>query len=80
MLCWGSDADGQLGNGPDGDSATPVTVPSLGSIREVAAGAKHTCVVRNTADYDILCWGEGSLGELGNAARNDSQTPVVVAH
>lgn len=81
VLCWGSDADGQLGNGPDnGTNATPTVVPSLGSMREVAAGAMHTCAVRNSNDYDILCWGEGSLGELGNNRRDDSQVPVTVAH
>jgi alpha-tubulin suppressor-like RCC1 family protein len=80
VVCWGSDAAGQLGNGDGGDSATPFTVPNLGAIREVAAGAQHTCAVRSSSDGDILCWGEGSAGELGNAARSDSQTPVVVAH
>ena len=38
VVCWGSDTDGQLGNGDDGSSATPVAISgSVTNVREVSA-------------------------------------------
>ena len=83
-VCWGAGTDGQLGNDASADSATPVAVSNLSSVRRATAGARHCCAVRSgggtSVDGDILCWGEGSAGELGNAARDDSDVPVTVAH
>lgn len=80
VVCWGSDAEQQLGNGDGGDSAAPAAINgSVTNVREVSVGSKHACLVKSN-DGDIWCWGEGSNGELGNGMKNDAPAPVTVAH
>ena len=59
--CWGLNSSGQLGN-----SATAVTflVPVTVSFRTtaIAAGAAHSCMIRNGRAF---CWGDNTNGELG---------------
>lgn len=43
----------------------------------IAAGKAHACVVRATGG--VVCWGSNSSGQLGDATRLDSATPVAVA-
>ena len=65
VLCWGSNASGQLGSaGPPAGhgwptrAAVPVTLVSL------VAGGEHTCGL--TATGAAYCWGSNSKGQLGN--------------
>lgn len=44
-------------------------------VSAIATGFDHSCALVNGA---AKCWGEGSLGELGNGASADSLTPVDV--
>lgn len=64
VLCWGSNDDGELGNGTRLASAQPVTVTGLSGITAVGAGYSHGCAIRS--DGSVRCWGRGSNGELGN--------------
>lgn len=81
--CWGWGFDGEFGNGafPDGLSpvqSTPVTVGGLADATAVSAGgAEHSCALR--ANATVACWGYNGYGELGNATRRSSTTPVAVA-
>ncbi len=75
--CWGLGDAGELGNGGDSDSATPVSVAGIGSAVAVSASAGFSCAVR--ADGSVRCWGRGRDGELGDGARADSSTPVAVS-
>ncbi len=78
-FCWGSNADGQLGN----DSITtisPFPLPVAGgwSFVSLAAGYGHTCGL--TATGAAYCWGDNADGELGNVtATATSPIPVAVA-
>jgi alpha-tubulin suppressor-like RCC1 family protein len=82
VACWGSNANGQLGLGPnvpDGTTniASPTTVASSPTNASfVAAGGNHTCVA--TKDQKLLCWGEGADGEIGNGQTSDTPTPTPV--
>lgn len=76
-MCWGSNANGQLGN-PDavGFSATPVVVAGLDSgVTEISVGGYHTCAIHSGV---AKCWGDGSYGQLGHGASTGSATPVAV--
>lgn len=84
VRCWGNGGPGSLGysNTDDiGDNELPSSTGpvSLGvglSARAAAAGAFHTCAIRDTSD--VLCWGEGADGRLGygNVARiGDTEHP-----
>jgi alpha-tubulin suppressor-like RCC1 family protein len=60
--CWGSDANGQLGNGSPGASISPVAL-SLSSVTSIDAGYAHTCAV---AGGNVMCWGLGTEGRIGD--------------
>ncbi|MHA7634891.1 RCC1 domain-containing protein [Corallococcus sp. M7] len=67
VKCWGSNANGRLGLGPNPPSST--TVPTLAvdldgsTAYQVTAGENHTCVLLSTGA--ARCWGYGALGALG---------------
>ena len=45
VSCWGSNPDGQLGDGSETDSPLPTRLSGLAGIRGVAAGSYHTCAL-----------------------------------
>ncbi len=78
VVCWGSNARGQLGNGVIADggiAANPlaVTVVGVTDAVTVGAGGLHTCAANSATT--VKCWGANDLGQIGN----DSQTIAYVA-
>lgn len=65
VLCWGSNAQGQIGDGTNTQRNTPVSVAS-GAIA-ISAGAFHTCIL--TAVGVSQCWGNNAQGNLGNGTQ-----------
>ncbi|MBI9001108.1 hypothetical protein M0E87_11890 [Corynebacterium sp. CCM 9185] len=77
IRCWGSNYNGQLGNGRADDSTQPVKVRGIpGTAVTVSAGFGHTCALIN--DGSVRCWGHNYYAELGDGTKNDSNTPVAV--
>jgi hypothetical protein len=73
LKCWGSNYNGQLGDGTKIDRSTPVDVSGLTSgVAAVAAGARMTCAL--TTGGGVKCWGEAAIGN-GTSA---SLTPADV--
>ncbi len=74
VVCWGGNADGQLGDGSTTHTLThrgdedcsymPVQVEGLSDAVEIAAGGAHTCARR--ASGSVVCWGDATFGELGD--------------
>ena len=78
LRCWGSNAQGQLGNPSiTGSAAAPVAVPNVSGALAVSAGAFHTCVV--LSDQTARCWGRNDSGQLGDGTYTTSFTPVTVS-
>lgn len=77
--CWGSREFGQLGDGSvTGMSAQPVAVQTTARFTQIAAGGFTTCGV--TVERQVLCWGAGISGVLGNGTNSAVQsTPVMVS-
>src|SRR5262249_21749341 len=82
--CWGSNDDGQLGDGTAlGDTALAPAAdrPVLASEIDdspltaiaIAAGASHTCAVRK--DRKVMCWGSDMAGQLGEGTILQYSTP-----
>lgn len=68
--CWGSDFNGELGNGAGttGPQPSPTEVVLPGGVHFVAisAGDGHTCAIgSNGSGY---CWGRDLEGQIGNGA------------
>lgn len=80
LRCWGTNRDGQVGQGSVMDQLVPVDVDdaSFGASRPVtlAAGARHSCAVLD--DGRAYCWGDGSDGQLGGGGTADVQRPSPV--
>lgn len=66
--CWGSNGDGELGDGGRDASATPVVVTGLTGVTNIVAGQSHTCAI--LAGGTIACWG------FAGAIANGTTTPV----
>ena len=78
VLAWGFNAVGQLGNGTttDSDAPVPVSLPTGTTVAGIAAGDLHSLALTSTGQ--VLAWGFGLQGELGNGTTNSSDTPVMV--
>ncbi len=76
VRCWGSNSNGQLGNGTTTDSPTPVAVSGITNAIAVSAGDSHTCAILDGGA--VRCWGSNVDGQLGNNLTADSSTPVAV--
>ncbi len=90
VQCWGSNGDGQLGNGgntgpdtcmlfgsPVSCSTTPVQVSGISTATAIAAGGFHTCVL--LSDGTVKCWGRNNYGQLGDGTTTASSTQVAVS-
>ncbi len=68
--CWGYNDYGQLGNGTDVDSQSPlwVNTDAIGnpSFAHLSAGEGHVCGL-TTAGL-VYCWGNDAYGQLGDGA------------
>jgi len=85
VYCWGSNTDLELGSTTsescDGNSTyaivcskTPVAVPGLPKVMDVAVGQQHSCAL--TVDGAVYCWGNGERGQLGHGSTSNSVKPV----
>ena len=78
LWIWGYSANGRLGNDTAGYSsiATPVTTFAGGTNwKQVSAGNAHTAAIKT--DGTLWTWGQGTSGQLGNAAISRRLTPVT---
>lgn len=63
--CWGNNVTGQLaGQDTALPEPTPISVSNLGSVQKLSLSVNNTCALRE--DGDVLCWGSGANGGLGN--------------
>ena len=82
LYCWGDNQYGQLGNGSNTDSTSPVMVSGTvarGAQQEgsLAASANSTCVASGSViGMPVVCWGRNNNGQLGNGTTTDSNIPV----
>jgi len=65
VMAWGSDDNGQQGNGPGNTNQyEPELVPGLTGIVDVDDGHYHSIALKD--DGTAWTWGYGSFGQLGN--------------
>jgi len=75
--CWGQNDRGQLGNGDNAPSFSPIDVLGLSTgLASIVAGGLRTCAVMD--DGGLTCWGLNEQGELGTGILGNSNVPVEV--
>jgi hypothetical protein len=74
--CFGSGANGRLGNGAALDSGVPVAVaaPADTVFTAVSTGAAHACGI-SLATGAAVCWGSNAAGQVSGSAAYSS-TPL----
>jgi alpha-tubulin suppressor-like RCC1 family protein len=77
-ICWGFNGAGQVGYGRvSSGETTPVVVRGLKSgAKAIVGGAAHTCALMVAGDVE--CWGDNSVGGLGDNTVRNSPVPVRV--
>jgi len=87
IMAWGENSEGQLGAGEvifgevfgpetcEGSACglTPIAVPGIGTATQVAAGERFALAL--LANGQVMAWGEGARGQLGNGTQA-SPSPV----
>lgn len=90
VKCWGTNWEGQLGDGTGRGGLAPVTAPvtviaaqgstsALSGVRAIAAGDLRTCAL--LADGTVKCWGSNYVSQLSDPAAGASgidAAPVTV--
>ncbi len=63
-ICWGRNAEGQLGDNSTTQRTSPVAVNGSYNFTQISVGRYHTCgiLINGTA----LCWGRNDKGQLGD--------------
>ena len=80
VRCWGRNVQGQLGDGTNTQSTSPIQTSSLGTGRTAVAistGAQFTCVILD--DGSVSCWGENGDGNLGDGTSTTRNTPALTS-
>jgi len=81
VWAWGSNSNGQLGNGTTTDSYTPLQVPGLAAIMAIAAGNSFALAMENNElASTVWAWGSNNNGQLGNGAMTDVYTVGEVSN
>ena len=81
--CWGSDTNGEIGDGGtisysiSDTKLVPTQVAGPTNFKSIATGMFHVCGVLTTgAGY---CWGSGGSGKLGIGSDDDASAPTALA-
>lgn len=77
VRCWGKGTAGQLGDGASASATSPVSVAGVGTATQLTARGAHACALLSR-NGGVVCWGDGSSGQLGQGALVGSPTPVAV--
>ena len=76
VACWGSNVDGELGDGTGVDRPVPGPVPGLSAI-SISSGSYHNCAL--TAEGRAACWGWNSYGQVGDGSDTNRLSAFVLS-
>jgi alpha-tubulin suppressor-like RCC1 family protein len=77
VRCWGANVSGQLGNGSTSSAVlTPVAVLNLSGIAAISAGHAQTCALASGGL--ITCWGDNTIGQLGDGTTTSRPSPGTI--
>lgn len=77
VKCWGSNGNGQLGDGTLLSRSTPVFVSGLDRVVVIAAhDSRSACGLLD--DGSVVCWGDNGVGQLGDGTKTMRPRPTAV--
>jgi alpha-tubulin suppressor-like RCC1 family protein len=80
LVCWGSNSNGEVGDGTTVNRTTPVAVSGLSLATSLSIGGRdtsgHSCATGSTGE--VQCWGGNAQGQLGDGTLVNRSTPVTV--
>ncbi len=76
LWAWGSNDNGQLGDGTLNDSLVPVQVGTDANWLTVSTGDRISFAIK--ADGTLWAWGLNAYGRFGDGTKNDSMIPTQV--
>jgi alpha-tubulin suppressor-like RCC1 family protein len=76
VWAWGSNYDGQLGDGTTTGRSTPAQVSGLYGINAIAAGEAYSLALHG--DGTVWAWGDNYDGQLGDGTTTNRLTPMKV--
>jgi alpha-tubulin suppressor-like RCC1 family protein len=72
--CWGSNANGEVGDNSTTQRLVPTDVSTLSSgVAAITTGARHTCA--RTTGGAAKCWGSNDSGQIGDGTGANRRTP-----
>jgi alpha-tubulin suppressor-like RCC1 family protein len=78
VWCWGTNDFGELGRDAAEDSHVPKIVAGVPPVASLTAGTLNTCMLAETADGGVWCWGARSPGFMGQPLDGNQTAPVEI--
>ena len=78
VRCWGTNTNGQIGDGSTTNRLQATDARSITDAVRIAAGTDFTCAAR--AGGQVVCWGSNTNGQLGSGmggGANNALAPVT---
>lgn len=76
VWAWGLNCYGQLGDGTNNTTLTPVRVQGLSGVNQISAGNTHSLAMKS--DGSIWVWGHNYDGQYGDGTNVSSLIPVCI--